>query len=58
MEHDPLEESQFRALCTRVGDDPEKGLTKKYLHFLCNEHQRKFLSLFGDTARALGISNI
>ena len=55
MEHDPLSESQFQALCTQVVDDPSHGLTKEYLRFLCNAHGRKFLSLFGDTARALGI---
>jgi len=57
MEHDPVSEAQFRSLCIQVGDDPKKGLTTKYLHYLCNEHGRAFLSLFGDTARALGVAD-
>ena len=57
MESGPINATQFEFLCKKIGDDPLKGLSVRYLNFLHSKHEKKFIGLFHETAQALGIQH-
>lgn len=56
MENPTVGRDQFEFLCIEVGDDPKRGLSKRYLSFLHREHDGVFSHLLYQTARALDVT--